>query len=68
MLPLNTRYPLRQLSSSRAVGSRPDVTSVIWAAEPLLTIGQLNLLLTCIVAVMTGYLGTYSAYIEPSGL
>jgi len=50
------------------VGSRPDVTSVIWAAEPLLTIGQLNLLLTCIVAVMTGYLGTYSAYIEPSGL
>jgi hypothetical protein len=30
--------------------------------------GHLNLLLTCIVTVMTGYLGTYSAYVEPSGL
>jgi hypothetical protein len=30
--------------------------------------GQLNLLLTCIVTVMTGYLGTHSAYAEPSGL
>ena len=30
--------------------------------------GHLNLLLTCIVTVMTCYLGTYSAYGEPSGL
>ena len=30
--------------------------------------GQLNLLLTCIVIVMMGYLGTHSAYVEPSGL
>ena len=30
--------------------------------------GHFNLLLTCIVTVMTGYLGTYSACVEPSGL
>jgi hypothetical protein len=36
--------------------------------EVLLTMGHLNLLLTCIVTVMTGYLGTYSAYVEPRGL
>jgi hypothetical protein len=30
--------------------------------------GQLNLPLTCVVTVIMGYLGTYSAYVEPSGL
>ena len=30
--------------------------------------GHLNLLLTCSVTVMTGYLSTYSAYVEPSSL
>jgi hypothetical protein len=34
----------------------------------LLTMGQLNRLLTCIVTALVGYLGTYSAYVEPSGL
>jgi hypothetical protein len=29
--------------------------------EPLLTIGHLNLPLTCIITVIMGYLGTYSA-------
>jgi hypothetical protein len=29
--------------------------------------GHLNRLLTCIVTVMIGYLGTYLAYVEPSG-
>lgn len=36
--------------------------------ELLLTMGQLNRVLTCVVAVMAGYLGTYSAYVERSGL
>ena len=27
-----------------------------------------NLQLTCTVTVMAGYLGTYSAYVEPGGL
>jgi hypothetical protein len=36
--------------------------------ELLLTVGQLNLPLTCVVTVIMGYLGTYSAYVEPSGL
>jgi hypothetical protein len=29
--------------------------------------GQLNRLLTCLVTVMRGYLGTYSVCVEPSG-
>jgi hypothetical protein len=29
---------------------------------------HLNLQLTCTVTVMAGYLGTYSAYVEPCGL
>jgi hypothetical protein len=36
--------------------------------DVLLTMGHLNRLLTCIVTVMAGYLGTYSAYVERSGL
>jgi hypothetical protein len=30
--------------------------------------GQLKRLLTCVVTVMAGYFGTYSAYVERSGL
>ena len=30
--------------------------------------GQLNCLLTCVVTVIAGYLGTYSAYVERSVL
>jgi hypothetical protein len=30
--------------------------------------GQLNRKLTCVVAVMAGYLGMYSAYVERSGI
>jgi hypothetical protein len=34
----------------------------------IVTIGPLNRPLTCIVTVTAGYLGTYSAYVEQSGL
>jgi hypothetical protein len=37
-------------------------------AELLLTMGQLNRLLTCVVTAMTGYLGAYSAHAELGGL
>jgi hypothetical protein len=36
--------------------------------ELLLTMEHLNLQLTCTATVMAAYLGTYSAYVEPSGL
>ena len=54
--PRHAEHPFRCRLSHRAI------------VVLLLTMGILNRLLTCIVTVTAGYLGTYSTYVERSGL